>query len=41
MRLEELLITSPIMILPVEGEIFVVYCDASHIGLAYVLMHQG
>ena len=32
-RLKELLTTAPILTLPVEGEAFTVYCDASGVGL--------
>ncbi|KAH0757160.1 hypothetical protein KY290_020653 [Solanum tuberosum] len=41
LRLKELLTTAPILTLPVEGEGFTVYCDASGIGLGCVLMQQG
>ena len=40
-RLKILLTTAPILTLPVEGEGFVVYCDASRIGLGCVLMQKG
>lgn len=38
LRLKELLTTTPILTLPVEGERFIVYFDASHVGLACVLI---
>lgn len=41
LRLKEELTTTPILTLPIEGESFVVYCDASHIWLGCVLMHRG
>ncbi|XP_049378066.1 LOW QUALITY PROTEIN: uncharacterized protein LOC125842802 [Solanum stenotomum] len=41
LRLKELLTTAPILTLPVEGEGFTVYCDASGVGLGCVLMQQG
>ena len=37
-KLKTLLTTAPILTLPVEGEGFVVYCDASRVGLGCVLM---
>ena len=40
-KLKTLLTTAPILTLPVEGEGFVVYCDASRVGLGCVLMHKG
>ena len=40
-RLKTLLTTAPILTLPVEGEGFVVYCDASRVGLGCVLMQKG
>ena len=33
--------TTPILTVPVEGESFVVYCDASQIGLGCALMQKG
>ena len=33
--------TAPILTLPVEREGFVVFCDASRIGVGYVLMSKG
>lgn len=38
LRLKEFLTTTYILILPIEVEGFTVYCDASRIGLSYVLM---
>ena len=35
-----MLTTAPILTLPVEGEHFVVYCDASYSGLGAVLMQE-
>ncbi|XP_015084222.1 uncharacterized protein LOC107027624 [Solanum pennellii] len=40
-KLKTLLTTAPILTLPVEEEGFVVYCDASRIGLGCVLMQKG
>ena len=40
-KLKTLLTTAPILTLPVDGEGFIVYCDASRIGLGCVLMHKG
>ena len=40
-KLKTLLTTAPILTLAVEGEGFVVYCDASRIGLGCVLMQKG
>ncbi|XP_015075341.1 uncharacterized protein LOC107019330 [Solanum pennellii] len=40
-NLKTLLTTAPILTLPVEGEGFVVYCDASRIGMGCVLMQKG
>ena len=40
-KIKTLLTTAPILALPVEGEGFVVYCDASRIGLGCVLMQKG
>jgi hypothetical protein len=33
--------TTPVLILPDVHKPFLVYCDASYIGLGYVLMQQG
>ncbi|KAH0730058.1 hypothetical protein KY289_001246 [Solanum tuberosum] len=41
LRLKELLTIALILTLLVEGEGFTVYCDASGVGLGYVLMQQG
>lgn len=41
LRLKELLTTTPIWTLPIEGESFVIYYDASYIGLGYVLIQRG
>ena len=35
------MITAPVLVLPIEGEKFVVYCDASRQGLGCVLMQAG
>ena len=35
------MISAPVLVLPVEGERFVVYCDASRQGLGCVLMQAG
>ncbi|XP_069144424.1 uncharacterized protein [Solanum lycopersicum] len=40
-KLKTLLITALILTLTVEGEGFVVYCDASRICLGFVLLHKG
>ena len=40
-KLKTLLTTAPILTLPVEGEGFVVCCDASRVGLRCVLMQKG
>ncbi|WMV45752.1 hypothetical protein MTR67_039137 [Solanum verrucosum] len=39
-RLKTLLTTTPILALPVEGNNYIVYCDASHSGLGVVLMQD-
>lgn len=41
LRLKELLTTAPILTLLVEGERFIVYYDASHVGLCCVLIQRG
>ncbi|CAN4115624.1 unnamed protein product [Withania somnifera] len=40
-KLKDLLTTAPVLTLPVEGQGFSVYCDASGIGPGCVLMRQG
>ncbi|XP_073219665.1 uncharacterized protein [Cicer arietinum] len=40
-KLKEYLTSSPILTLPIGGESYVVYCDASRVGLGCVLMQQG
>ena len=40
-KLKTLLTTALIFTLPVEGEGFVLYCDASRIGLGCILMQKG
>ncbi|XP_059306353.1 uncharacterized protein LOC132057766 [Lycium ferocissimum] len=40
-KLKALLTSAPILTLPVEGEGFTVYCDASRLGLGCVLMQKG
>ncbi|XP_055814541.1 uncharacterized mitochondrial protein AtMg00860-like [Solanum dulcamara] len=40
-RLKELLTTTLILTLPIEGEGFTIYYNASIIGLGYMLMQQG
>ena len=40
-KIKTLLTTAPILTLPVEGEGFVAYIDASRIGLGCVLMQKG
>lgn len=37
-RLKQLLTVAPILTLPIKGESFTIYCDASYIGLGYALM---
>ena len=39
-KLKTLLSTAPILTLPVEGKNFIVYCDASYLGLGAVLMQE-
>ena len=39
-NLKTLLTTAPILILPVKGKNFIVYCDASYSGLGAVLMQE-
>ena len=40
-ELKRRLITAPVLVLPVEGERFVIYCDASRQGLGCFLMQAG
>ena len=40
-ELKQRLITAPVLSLPTENDKFVVYCDASKIGLGCVLMQEG
>ena len=40
-ELKRKLTTSPVLILPNPSELFVVYCDASKMGLGGVLMQDG
>jgi len=40
-ELKKRLTTAPVLILPKSGEPFVVYCDASKLGLGGVLMQDG
>jgi hypothetical protein len=35
------LILAPILVLPTSGRSYVVYCDASKVGLGYVIMQHG
>ncbi|WMV41338.1 hypothetical protein MTR67_034723 [Solanum verrucosum] len=39
-KLKTLLTTAPILLLPVEGKDFIVYCDVSHSGLGVVFMQD-
>ncbi|WMV24959.1 hypothetical protein MTR67_018344 [Solanum verrucosum] len=39
-KLKTLLTTAPILVLPVKGKDFIVYCDASHSGVGVVLMQD-
>ena len=41
LKLKELLTSAPILTLPIEGECFTIYCDASGVGVGCVLMQQG
>ncbi|XP_015078162.1 uncharacterized protein LOC107021966 [Solanum pennellii] len=41
LKLKELLTSAPILTLPIEGESFTIYCDASGVGVGCVLMQQG
>ena len=38
LKLKELLTSAPILTLPIEGEGFTIYCDASGVGVGCVLM---
>src|ERR1044072_1272683 len=40
-ELKKRLTTAPVLALPMEGEPYDVYCDASHNGLGCVMMQQG
>ena len=40
-KLKTLLTTAPIMTLPVEGEVFFVYCDSSRIGFRLCINAEG
>ena len=40
-ELKRRLTSSPVLTLPTSGEMFVVYTDASHVGLGCVLMQCG
>ncbi|KAA3473691.1 DNA/RNA polymerases superfamily protein [Gossypium australe] len=40
-KLKKVLTEAPVLIQPVAGKDFVVYCDASHTGLGCVLMQEG
>ena len=40
-ELKKRLTTAPILILPTDGEMFLVYTDASYVGLGCVLMQCG
>ena len=40
-ELKKRLITAPVLSLPVDDAKFVVYCDASKLGLGCVLMQEG
>ena len=39
--LKEKLTTTPMLTLPNRVDKFTMYCDASRVGLGYVLMHNG
>lgn len=41
LELKQCLITAPVLSLPKDNEKFVVYCDASKMGLGCVLMQEG
>ncbi|KAL0555985.1 hypothetical protein IC582_004488 [Cucumis melo] len=40
-ELKKRLVTAPILALPVIGKDYVIYCDASRLGLGFVLMQDG
>lgn len=40
-RLQELLTVTPILALPVKGQSFTIYCDASYVGLGCVLIYRA
>ena len=40
-ELKKRLVTAPILALPVTGKDYVIYCDASRLGLGCVLMQDG
>ncbi|RVW63618.1 RNA-directed DNA polymerase-like [Vitis vinifera] len=40
-ELKRKLTTAPVLTTPISGELFMVYCDASTVGLGCVLMQQG
>lgn len=40
-KLKDYLTSAPVLALPVEGEGFTMFCDASGVGLGCVLMQQG
>lgn len=40
-KLKEILTSTPVLSLPEPGEPYMVYTDASRIGLGCVLMHKG
>ena len=40
-ELKRKLTTAPVLTAPISGELFMIYCDASTVGLGCVLMQQG
>ncbi|RVW22320.1 Retrovirus-related Pol polyprotein from transposon 17.6 [Vitis vinifera] len=40
-ELKRKLTTAPVLTAPISGELFIIYCDASTVGLGCVLMQQG
>ncbi|KAL0536139.1 hypothetical protein IC582_025073 [Cucumis melo] len=40
-ELKKRLVTAPILALPITGNDYVIYCDASRLGLGFVLMQDG